>query len=116
MTTVRVNLGERSYDIVIVSGGGAGLGPFAPGRSRGALAFVGGAEHTRPHAEAAVVALTTVGLRTVLDVLPSGEAQKALPVASQLYDRLADLNADRRTLVVAVGGGVVGDLAGFVAA
>ena len=44
------------------------------------------------------------------------KAQKALAVASTLYDRLADLHADRRTLVVAVGGGVIGDLAGFVAA
>jgi 3-dehydroquinate synthase len=49
-------------------------------------------------------------------VLPSGEGQKALATASGLYNRLADLNADRKTLVVAVGGGVVGDLAGFVAA
>src|SRR5205823_9214828 len=49
-------------------------------------------------------------------VLPPGEAQKCLVVASQLYDWFADNQADRRTLVVAVGGGVIGDLAGFVAA
>src|SRR5207249_10331320 len=42
--------------------------------------------------------------------------QKSLARASGLYDKLADLGADRQTLVVAVGGGVVGDLAGFVAA
>src|SRR5262249_41430563 len=41
---------------------------------------------------------------------------KALPVVSSLYDRLADFRADRKTLVVAVGGGVIGDLAGFAAA
>jgi 3-dehydroquinate synthase len=116
MSTVRVNLGERSYDIAIVSDDSAGLGPFARQRGRGSLVFVVGDENTRPHAEKATAALAAAGFRTALDVLPSGEAQKALPVASQLYDRLADLNADRRTLVVAVGGGVVGDLAGFVAA
>src|SRR5205823_2542667 len=44
------------------------------------------------------------------------EGQKALAVASSLYDDLAEVGADRRTLVVAAGGGVVGDLAGFVAA
>jgi 3-dehydroquinate synthase len=49
-------------------------------------------------------------------VLPPGEAQKSLATAAALYDRLADAHADRRTLIVAVGGGVVGDLAGFVAA
>jgi 3-dehydroquinate synthase len=116
MNTVRVNLGERSYDIAIVSDDRAGLGPFARPRARGALAFVVGDENTRPHAEAAAASLAAAGFRTVLEVLPPGEAQKALPVASRLYDRLAELNADRRTLVVAVGGGVVGDLAGFVAA
>src|SRR5204862_4872142 len=47
---------------------------------------------------------------------PSGEGQKSLAVAAELYDRLIDLPADRRTLIVAVGGGVIGDLAGFVAA
>src|SRR5205807_1116594 len=46
---------------------------------------------------------------------PSGEGQKSLEVARELYDALIDLPADRRTLVVAVGGGVIGDLAGFVA-
>jgi 3-dehydroquinate synthase len=116
MTTVRVNLGERSYDIAIVSDHCAGLGPFARERTRGSAAFVVADEHTRPHAEAAVATLSNAGFRTTLDVLSSGESQKALSVASRLYDRLADLNADRRTLVVAVGGGVVGDLAGFVAA
>src|SRR5215471_18801336 len=116
MTTVRVNLGERSYDIAIVSDDRAGLGPFARQRAKGALAFVVGDENTRPHAEAAAAALAAAGFRTALELLPAGEAQKALAVASRLYDRLADLNADRRTLVVAAGGGVVGDLAGFVAA
>jgi 3-dehydroquinate synthase len=116
MATVRVNLGERSYDIAIVSDDRAGLGPFARQRARGSLAFVVGDENTRPHAGAAAAALDAAGFRTALEVLPPGEAQKALVVASRLYDHLADLNADRQTLVVAAGGGVVGDLAGFVAA
>src|SRR5205814_456334 len=48
--------------------------------------------------------------------LPPGESQKSLKSAELLYDRLVDVHADRRSLVVAVGGGVIGDLAGFVAA
>lgn len=116
MTTVRVNLGPRSYDIAVVSDDRAGLGPFARARCRGSLAFVVSDENVRPHAEAAAASLEAVGFRTATALLPSGEAQKALPVASRLYDQLAELRADRRTLVVAVGGGVVGDLAGFVAA
>jgi 3-dehydroquinate synthase len=116
MLTVRVQLGERSYDIAVTSDGGAGLGPFARERARGTLAWVVTDENVRPHAGAAAAALAAAGFRTDTAVVPAGESQKALPVASQLYDRLADLHADRETLVVAVGGGVVGDLAGFVAA
>jgi 3-dehydroquinate synthase len=116
MLTVRVQLGERSYDIAVTSADGPALGPFARERSRAGLAFVVTDQHVRTHAEGAATALQAGGFRVSTAVLPAGEAQKALPVASQLYDRLADLHADRKTLVVAVGGGVVGDLAGFVAA
>ena len=45
-----------------------------------------------------------------------GEPTKSLESAQYLYDQLAQIAADRRTLVCAVGGGVIGDLAGFVAA
>jgi 3-dehydroquinate synthase len=49
-------------------------------------------------------------------VIPPGEATKSLEQASDLYDRLIELRADRHFAIVALGGGVVGDLAGFVAA
>jgi 3-dehydroquinate synthase len=116
MVAVRVHLGQRGYDIAIVSGDPADLGPFARQRTTGAQALVVGDTNTRAHAEAAASALQAAGFRTQLEVLPAGEAQKALPVAAHLYDALAEMQADRRTLVVPVGGGVVGDLAGFVAA
>ena len=114
--TVRVNLGERSYDIVVTSNDPHGLGPFARGRATGTQAFLVTDEHVLPHANVAAAALAGSGFRTTLTVLPPGEGQKALAVASGLYDRLLDAHADRKTLVVAVGGGVIGDLAGFVAA
>jgi 3-dehydroquinate synthase len=116
MTTIQVRLGERSYDIRVTGDDRAGLGPFARERCAGTLAFVVGDENVGPHAAAALDALAAAGFRTLSAVLPAGEAQKALPVASSLYDRLAEAQADRQTLVVALGGGVVGDLAGFVAA
>jgi 3-dehydroquinate synthase len=116
MTAVRVALGPRSYDIAIVSAEPAGLGPFARQRARGSLAFVVADTNTRPHAEAAATSLEAAGFSTRLEVLPPGESQKALAVAAQLYDRLVEVRADRATLVVPVGGGVIGDLAGFVAA
>src|SRR5262249_28607576 len=111
-----VNLGERSYDIVVTSGDAAGLGPSARERVKGTLAFVVTDENASVHAHTTSVALQAAQFRTVVAVLPPGEAQKSLSVAAGLYDRLIDLQADRKTLIVAVGGGVVGDLAGFVAA
>ncbi len=115
-TLVRVNLGERSYDIVLTSDVCAGLGPFARQRHQGRLALVVTDEHIVSHAQAAARSLEEAGFQTSSAIVPPGETQKSLAAASALYDRLADLHADRKTLVVAVGGGVIGDLAGFVAA
>jgi 3-dehydroquinate synthase len=94
----------------------AGLGPFASQRTNGTTPAIVTDENVRPHAEAVAAALRVTGFHPDLVVLPAGETQKSLAVASQLYDRLAERKADRQTLVAAVGGGVVGDLAGFVAA
>jgi 3-dehydroquinate synthase len=116
MTTVHVNLDDRGYDIHVSAGDPAGLGPFARDRARGPLALIVTDENVVPHANAAAASLTEAGFRPTTVVLPPGEGQKALAVAASLYDRLADLQADRKTLVVAVGGGVIGDLAGFAAA
>lgn len=114
--TVRVELGPRAYDIHITSGDRRGLGPFARGRLRGELAFIVGDEHVGAHADAAEDALSAAGFRVAQAVLPAGERQKSIGMAAYLYDKLVYLGADRHTLLVAVGGGVIGDLAGFVAA
>jgi 3-dehydroquinate synthase len=116
MLEVRVNLGPRSYDIVVTSGDGAGLGPFARGRCRGALALVVHDINVAAHAQGAAASLAAAGFQAERFELPPGERTKDLVFANRLYDALVDHQADRRTLVVAVGGGVIGDLAGFVAA
>ena len=61
-------------------------------------------------------ALDALGIASTLAQVPGGEASKSLDRAVDLYDELVKLRADRHTLVVALGGGVIGDLAGFVAA
>jgi 3-dehydroquinate synthase len=114
MTPVHVNLAERSYDIHL--GPIAGLGPVARACSSGNLAFVVGDHHTARHAQAVAESLASAGFRVETTTIPAGEEQKSLACVSALYDRLAAARADRKTLVVAVGGGVVGDLAGFAAA
>src|SRR4051794_27634003 len=116
MTTVRVNLGSRSYDVAVTSGDPAGLGPFAAEHCRGQFAVVVADEHVRSHAQTTRDALAIAGFRTQVAEVPAGESSKSLHWAGTLYDVLAEHAADRQTLVVAVGGGVVGDLAGFVAA
>jgi 3-dehydroquinate synthase len=113
---VRVNLGPRSYDIAITSNDLAGVGPFARQRTKGGLAVLVTDAHVRPHADRVAATLGSASFRSSQIVLAAGESQKSLTVASSLYDRLVELAADRKTLIVAVGGGVVGDLAGFVAA
>jgi 3-dehydroquinate synthase len=116
MTAVHVALGPRSYDIHITRGDPEGLGPFARQRCRGAVAFVVCDDNVRSPADQVAAALAAAGFKTATEVLPPGEGHKALSTVSRLYDSLANLQADRKTLVVAVGGGVIGDLAGFVAA
>jgi 3-dehydroquinate synthase len=113
---VRVNLGVRGYDLAVTTGDLAGLGPFARQRTGGTTGLLVTDEHVRPHAEIATAALAASGFQIATAVLPPGETQKCLATAAQLYDRLVEIQADRRTLIIAVGGGVVGDLAGFVAA
>jgi 3-dehydroquinate synthase len=118
-------LGPRSYDIRVVTGaGGAGaFGGFArsaleatwAGRTcRRALLVTDAnvAARAAPIAEA----LAEVGITATRAVVPPGEPSKSLGCAADLYDDLVRLRADRHTAVVALGGGVIGDLAGFVAA
>jgi 3-dehydroquinate synthase len=113
--TLRVRLQERSYDIAIATGVLTGVGPFARDRVAGSHALVVTDANALPHAEVVRDSLAHAGFRTAITVRPAGEGQKSLETARELYDVLIDLPADRRTLVVAVGGGVIGDLAGFVA-
>lgn len=116
MNSLRVHLGERSYDIAVTSKDLAGVGAFARQRCTGTQALVIADQNVAGHAQIVQASLQTAGFATGLALRPAGEGQKSLQVAAELYDCLIDLPADRRTLIVAVGGGVIGDLAGFVAA
>jgi 3-dehydroquinate synthase len=115
MQTIRVELGPRSYDIVITSGDG--VGPFVRAvLPKSELALVVADTNTAPHGTAVERALGAAGFRTGFAVVPAGEESKGPAELARLYDALYSLAADRQTAVVAVGGGVVGDLAGYAAA
>jgi 3-dehydroquinate synthase len=119
---VRLDVGPRSYEVRVVSGAD-GFGTFASaalnatwaGRTcRRALLITD--ENVAPLERPFVAALAALGITTTLAVVPSGERSKSLDRAADLYDDLVRLRADRHTAIIALGGGVVGDLAGFVAA
>ncbi|MEX2025740.1 MAG: 3-dehydroquinate synthase family protein, partial [Pirellulaceae bacterium] len=115
--TVRVNLAERSYDIVIGRGLIATCGSLLKEWIPTQHAVIVTDDRVRvPHADAVLSAIAGEGMRADLLVVPAGEQSKCLAEAERLWNRLVELRADRKTVIVAVGGGVVGDLAGFVAA
>ncbi|MCL6637045.1 MAG: 3-dehydroquinate synthase [Alicyclobacillus sp.] len=90
----------------------------ASGVPAGAAVLVVTDEHLLPFGYAQRVAdsCRAAGLRADVAVVPPGDASKSLAQAEQLYERLLDAGVRRNGAVLAVGGGVVGDLAGFVAA
>jgi 3-dehydroquinate synthase len=114
---VHVDLGPRSYDIHVGTQTLAGLPAAVAARCRPSQAIVITDDRVDdPHARAVAAHLTAAGVRVEIVVVPAGESSKSIAVAADLWQRLLALGVDRRTVIVALGGGVVGDLAGFVAA
>lgn len=119
---VAVNLGERSYHIFVKAGALASVGTemarhLAPDGVGDRLALV----VTSPEIDALYgdtlrQSLTAAGFRVATANVPPGEDTKSLAHLETLYAALHAEAADRRTVVVALGGGVIGDLAGFAAA
>jgi len=116
-TEITVQLGERSYPIHIGSGLLRESGLYAP-HVRGQLAAVVTNETVAPlYAEQVEAALAGAGARgTLRIVLPDGEAFKDWQHLDRIFAALLAARAGRDTVLVAVGGGVVGDMAGFAAA
>jgi len=115
--TVHVSLAERSYSIEIGAGLLAEAGRFLVARRRTTHAVVITDSHVQePHAVEAASNLAESGATVDLIVIEPGELSKCAETAHEIWEKLLDLGADRKSAIVAVGGGVVGDLAGFVAA
>lgn len=115
--TVRVNLAERSYDIQIGVDSLASIGQFLVERAKVTHAVLITDDHVqKPYAIRAAESFGEQEIEADVIVVEPGEETKSLDVAASLWQGLLDLGADRKTVVVAVGGGVVGDLAGFIAA
>lgn len=117
MIEISVNLGARSYPILVAAGAlslvGAELAKRGVGRK---VVLVSDPAIARLHAESLVRSLGQAGFDVAQVAVPAGEQAKRLEVASDLWDRLLDAGCDRTSTVVALGGGAVGDVAGFAAA
>jgi 3-dehydroquinate synthase len=117
VAAVDVQLGERSYTIEIGTGNLSALGQRANQWCQLTHAVIITDLHVeKPHAQAAAESLVAGGAEVDMLVVEAGEQSKSIDAAAGLWDKLLDLGADRKSVIVAVGGGVVGDLAGFVAA
>ncbi len=122
--TVHVNLQDRSYDILITSNRlpviGASISDWFqqryPGHAGTRKALVVTDENVAPHAQTVHDSAQQAGWDAQLIVLSSGETSKSFAALQSLYDKMVAMKADRMTAVIAVGGGVMGDLAGFLAA
>lgn len=113
---VAVELGAERYHIHIGAGLLGHMGELVPGRAgaRGVLVTSDGLPSA--YARCGLCALESGGWVVTPVVIPDGEQSKSLAQAGTVYERCLDAGLDRGGTVFALGGGVVGDLAGFVAA
>ena len=112
---VTVALAERAYRIAVAPGALAELPRLMPG-APGACLVVTDDGVPAWYAEVVLAGLQLAGWSPLLETVPAGEASKSLAQASRLYDACVRAGLRRSSPIVALGGGVVGDLAGFVAA
>lgn len=117
MPSVRVDLGKRSYEVLVETGllTHAGEAIRAAGL-KGKAAVISDETVAGHYAATLTAALTAAGFTSTLHTVPAGEASKSMSRVEDLCSELAAAGHDRRSFVIALGGGVVGDLAGFVAA
>ena len=114
--TVTVGLGARSYDITIGPGQLAGIGAVLAPMVKSPRVFVLTDKTVAElHLQTLETALSGVGFKTRARIIPAGEASKSWAELEATLDWLLEAGANRGDVLVALGGGVVGDLAGFSA-
>ncbi len=116
MQTLSVELGERAYPIHIGPGLLARADLVSPHLSLPRVIIVSNTTVAPLYLARFSDTLARAGIQTESVVLPDGEAYKNWETLSQIFDALLTRRAERKTTLVALGGGVIGDLAGFAAA
>ncbi|PSJ53178.1 3-dehydroquinate synthase [Kumtagia ephedrae] len=114
--TVKVALGERGYDILIGHGLLARAGAEIAARLPGVRAAIVTDENVAPrHLPALIASLEAAGIAATPIVLPAGEKTKSFAFLQEAVDKILAARLERGDVVIAAGGGVIGDLAGFAA-
>lgn len=117
MRKVKVDLGVKSYDIVIGYDLKNEIRAFVKQADFSSKGLIITDSNLAPLYSAKLQEiLKAVGLTADIAVIPAGESSKSLKVAETLYTKAINLGLDRKSPIFALGGGVVGDLAGFIAA
>jgi 3-dehydroquinate synthase len=117
MRIVQVPLGHRSYAIKVGGGLLARLGVECAQLKLGQrCAVITDTNVGKKFAQTALKSLAASGFQPMLITVPAGEKSKRIAMVEKCYDQLAAHRLERKSFIVALGGGVVGDLAGFVAA
>jgi len=115
--TITIQLDSHCYDIAIGEGLLSGIGAACKAVGLGGVAAVVSNPTVAPLYAAVVTgSLQEAGFTPVVIEIPDGEEFKTSATLNSIYDRLIEYGLDRRSFIVALGGGVVGDLAGFAAA
>lgn len=117
MRRVHVDLGDRSYDVLIDPGllqaAAEHLADRCPPRR---IMLVIDTNVVSPHGEVLIQALEAAGYEVIQHVVTASESRKTLDTIQSIYATMLAAKLDRQTTVIALGGGVTGDMAGFVAA
>jgi 3-dehydroquinate synthase len=116
MMNVNVELGDRAYPIHIGTGLIGQTELFAPHIAGGSVAIVTNTTVEPLYGDALRRALAPLGKKVTTVVLPDGEAYKNWETLNLIFDALLTERADRKTTLIALGGGVIGDMTGFAAA
>ncbi|MBK1826971.1 3-dehydroquinate synthase [Haloferula rosea] len=117
MPTVHVDLADRAYQVMVENGllvrAGEAIAPLHSGKRAAVISDSNVDPH---HGDTLIASLTAAGIESTRHIVPAGESSKCFTQLGKLCSELAAERHDRSSFIVALGGGVIGDLAGFVAA
>jgi 3-dehydroquinate synthase len=117
MEKIRVDIKENPYEILIGKGILKDLGMYLSQRKQsGKCVIITNPTVAKLYGSTVEKSLSSSGFTVNILEVPDSETSKSLRIAESLYKKLIECNMDRNSCIIALGGGVIGDLAGFIAA